>query len=230
MRKKNTSPSRDDQSARLRVLAAATRIFTQKGYAATSVREIVEAAGVTKPILYYYFGNKEGIYLEILEDVSHKYNQLMEDGLRFEGSAHENILKFGSLFYRAFAEHLPEARLIHSIFYGPQQGAPPFDFDSFHMKFRQAVKRLVNRAVQTGAFKSYQAELLEWTILAIINFANETQMVNSNQSVGEGGLERMLRMILRGASQPAKQGVRVYHSGKLGSRQEGRRKNAGQKI
>jgi len=35
---------------------------------ATSVREIVEAAGVTKPVLYYYFQSKEGIYLAILEE------------------------------------------------------------------------------------------------------------------------------------------------------------------
>lgn len=37
----------------------ALRLFALKGYTATSVSEIVEAAGVTKPMLYYYYGSKE---------------------------------------------------------------------------------------------------------------------------------------------------------------------------
>jgi AcrR family transcriptional regulator len=35
----------------------------KKGYTATSVRKIVEEAGVSKPSLYYYFGNKEELDL-----------------------------------------------------------------------------------------------------------------------------------------------------------------------
>ena len=36
------------------------------GFDATSVREIVEAAGVAKPTLYYYFGSKEGLAQALL--------------------------------------------------------------------------------------------------------------------------------------------------------------------
>jgi AcrR family transcriptional regulator len=44
--------------------------FARKGYDRTSVQEIVAAAGVTKPVLYYYFRNKEGLYLELLREPS----------------------------------------------------------------------------------------------------------------------------------------------------------------
>ena len=37
------------------IARAAARLFAERGYDATSVREIVEAAGVAKPTLYYYF-------------------------------------------------------------------------------------------------------------------------------------------------------------------------------
>ncbi len=43
------------------ILRVAARLFATRGFEATSVREIVEAAGVTKPTLYYYFGSKEGL-------------------------------------------------------------------------------------------------------------------------------------------------------------------------
>ncbi|MEA2040283.1 MAG: TetR/AcrR family transcriptional regulator, partial [Thermodesulfobacteriota bacterium] len=51
----------DNGSVRARLLVAGTTIFAEKGYASTTVREIVARAGVSKPVLYYYFKNKEGI-------------------------------------------------------------------------------------------------------------------------------------------------------------------------
>jgi len=52
-----------NDSVQDRIIAEATRLFGQKGYGSTSVRELVEAAGVTKPTLYYHFGSKEGLFV-----------------------------------------------------------------------------------------------------------------------------------------------------------------------
>ncbi len=43
------------------LLDCALALFSQRGYDAVSVREIVEAAGVTKPTLYHYFSSKRGL-------------------------------------------------------------------------------------------------------------------------------------------------------------------------
>jgi AcrR family transcriptional regulator len=48
------------------IATVAARLFAARGYDATSVREIVEAAGVTKPTLYYHFGSKEGLAQALL--------------------------------------------------------------------------------------------------------------------------------------------------------------------
>ena len=56
MRMKDTKTTEAAQlNARERLLETATDIFAKKGYAGTSVREIVNRAGVSKPVLYYYF-------------------------------------------------------------------------------------------------------------------------------------------------------------------------------
>src|SRR5438093_777895 len=44
----------------------AARLFATRGYDATPVRAIAEAAGVTKPTLYYHFGSKEGLAQALL--------------------------------------------------------------------------------------------------------------------------------------------------------------------
>ena len=52
------------------IARAAARLFAERGYDATSVREIVEAAGVAKPTLYYYFRSKEGLRRRFLQFLS----------------------------------------------------------------------------------------------------------------------------------------------------------------
>jgi AcrR family transcriptional regulator len=44
------------------LLDLAERAFAERGYHAVSMQEIASAAGVTKPIIYSYFGSKEGLY------------------------------------------------------------------------------------------------------------------------------------------------------------------------
>ncbi|MEW6332658.1 MAG: helix-turn-helix domain-containing protein, partial [Thermodesulfobacteriota bacterium] len=64
--KTGVSDSRPEGQMREKLLRAALTLFTRRGYSATTVRELVAAAGVTKPVLYYYFGSKEGLFLELM--------------------------------------------------------------------------------------------------------------------------------------------------------------------
>ena len=48
-------------------VAAAHALFAERGYAAVTMDGVAAAVGVTKPLLYNYFGNKEQLYLACLE-------------------------------------------------------------------------------------------------------------------------------------------------------------------
>ena len=48
-------------------VAAAHALFAERGYAAATMDDVAAAVGVTKPLLYNYFGNKEHLYLACLE-------------------------------------------------------------------------------------------------------------------------------------------------------------------
>jgi AcrR family transcriptional regulator len=56
----------DERSTADEIAAAAADLFARKGFAATSIREIAEAVGVTKPTLYYHFESKEGLIQHIV--------------------------------------------------------------------------------------------------------------------------------------------------------------------
>jgi AcrR family transcriptional regulator len=48
-------------------LVAAHALFAERGYAAVTMDEVAAAVGVTKPLLYNYFGNKERVYIACME-------------------------------------------------------------------------------------------------------------------------------------------------------------------
>ena len=54
---------------RQQLLDVALRVFAEQGFHPTSMNDLAEAAGVTKPVLYQHFASKRELYLELLEDV-----------------------------------------------------------------------------------------------------------------------------------------------------------------
>jgi AcrR family transcriptional regulator len=53
--------------SRERILAAATELFSTRGYAGAGVDRLAERSGIAKTAIYYHFGNKEGLLAAVLE-------------------------------------------------------------------------------------------------------------------------------------------------------------------
>jgi AcrR family transcriptional regulator len=60
--------ARDASRTQAEILEAATREFAESGYAGARVDDIAAKTRTTKRMIYYYFGGKEGLYLQVLEN------------------------------------------------------------------------------------------------------------------------------------------------------------------
>ena len=58
------------EETRRRILETALDLFAAQGYEGASTRQIAEGAGVNLPAIQYYFGNKEGLYRAVIEDIT----------------------------------------------------------------------------------------------------------------------------------------------------------------
>src|SRR5437870_4785001 len=58
--------TRDPERTRARILAAAFKEFAAQGFAGARVDRIARRAGINKRMLYHYFGDKEGLFREVL--------------------------------------------------------------------------------------------------------------------------------------------------------------------
>ncbi len=63
----NKKKLQSEQTKR-KVADAAKALFSQKGYKATSIEEIVEATGSSKGNIYYHFKSKEGLFLYLIDE------------------------------------------------------------------------------------------------------------------------------------------------------------------
>ena len=60
------------------ILHEAGELFMERGFQATSTREIAEKAEITQPNLYYHFKTKEDIYIAVLEELSSEVKETLD--------------------------------------------------------------------------------------------------------------------------------------------------------
>ncbi|HPW55906.1 MAG: TetR/AcrR family transcriptional regulator [Thermoanaerobaculaceae bacterium] len=193
-----------DESVRRRLLNAAISIFNQKGYAATSVREIVEAAGVTKPALYYYFQSKEGIYLAILEEAHREFARCLEVCRQATGGVRERLSELLCTVHERMRENRGVVRLIYAVFYGPPQGAPPFDFERFHTALWNAIRALVGECIERGEMREGDTDVFTLALLGAANVCMEVELAHPEIQLSAETVRHVIDTVFEGlAPRPA---------------------------
>ncbi|HEX6798682.1 MAG TPA: TetR family transcriptional regulator [Ktedonobacterales bacterium] len=72
-------PKQADPLARRQILAAATDVFSRKGYAGTTLDDITAAANLSKGAIYWYFDSKAELFNTILGERSSVFLELLDD-------------------------------------------------------------------------------------------------------------------------------------------------------
>lgn len=98
------------------ILEAATLLFSEKGYDAVGVSEIVAAAGVTKPTMYYFFQSKEGVLKEILEEKYGGFIQHLKNTSFYQPNLHNYYEDVYPVFKKIVMTYFTFAKQ-NSVFY-----------------------------------------------------------------------------------------------------------------
>jgi AcrR family transcriptional regulator len=94
---------------RAQLLALGTRLFSSRSYEDISIDDVAEQAGISKGLLYHYFGGKKEFYVEVLRATSEELRRLTEpdpslspgDRLRGAVNAHLNYVQENKAVYAA---------------------------------------------------------------------------------------------------------------------------------
>lgn len=103
--------SRDDRMEQ--TLRAAHALFAERGYQAVTMDEIASAVGVTKPLLYNYFGNKERLYLACMEEAGDALTTTIADAVESAANPGDAL----GAGVRAFFAFLDEDRAAWAVLF-----------------------------------------------------------------------------------------------------------------
>ncbi len=136
-----------------RILEQALTFFSQRGYAATSVREICDAAGITKPTLYYFFGSKEGLYRALVDGALQKFRGELPDILAEPGTVRQKLERVAWNHFKNAREQKDLMRFIFSLVHGLGSDAPATDFMGFYKDICDLLARMLDDAVERGELR-----------------------------------------------------------------------------
>jgi AcrR family transcriptional regulator len=106
---------------RQQILQQALTLFAARGYDAVGVQEICTAAGVTKPTLYHYFGNKRGLLSALVSERSAPLLARLAAATDYHGDLPRSLEQV-VLVYFAFAGAEPVLyRLMLALWFAPPQ-------------------------------------------------------------------------------------------------------------
>ena len=183
---------------RERLLEAALRLFASKGYAATSVRDIVSAAGVTAPSLYHHFGNKEGLFLAIVRASQLRVEAVQREVLAGGGTAAVRIVRLSRAYVALRLEFADFAWAVVRIVAGPRKAAPRFDFRALGLKKIRQFERLVEEGVASGEFGPCTPRHVALALAGAIEMASRLHLLHSSAGGSDGALDGMVAVILSG--------------------------------
>jgi len=104
----------------------ALEIFSRKGYHAASIRDIVEAAGVTAPTLYYHYGSKEGLYSHLLDQAIDRLRQRIDAARAAGRGIRSQLVTIVQGHIEALLQRPAEVRFLHrAILSTVLQGSSP---------------------------------------------------------------------------------------------------------
>ncbi len=159
----------DLQETRTKVLIAAADLFAAHGYYHVSVREICEAAGVSKPVLYYYFKDKDDLLLSLLVEVHSRLQQLFDSNIKPEESFEKNL---DGLYqaYSTFALEYPYLiKLSTLIFFSPLPEKIKMIRIEKSNELKESIKTVFQKGSKEGILKNEQeGEMMALSLLGPI--------------------------------------------------------------
>ncbi len=162
---------RDPEGNRKSILAAATTEFSEKGFGGASVNKIAERANTSKRMLYHYYGNKEALFLAVLEatyaDIR-KAERELDLELADPKESITRLVTFTWDYYRENphflallneenlhrAEHLKRSKRIQSL----------------HSPFVEMLRRILEKGEQEGVFRGGVDPVQLYITIASVNY------------------------------------------------------------
>jgi len=164
-------------STALKLIDAAAHLFMQRGYRAVSISDILRAAKVTKPTLYYYFPDKEELYVQMCLRVTERMGAELRAAREQPLPIEERLSQLAAVLLRT-----PDMDM-GLMFHEMEEHLNPTNQrrlgQAFHNHVFAQIEQVMREEHSTGALGSQSPAALTWIFLRLaLAFHHEPQRQN----------------------------------------------------
>lgn len=132
------------------ILRSAMRSFARKGYAATTMRSIAAEAGVTAPMVSYYFKSKENLFLRIAEIVMSSVEAEVRRAVEVPRPFHQRIEAIARAHVDLVERSPAAVEFMLAMLYGPREGQPEPDLDRMYAPTGRMLAETFEQGIRDG--------------------------------------------------------------------------------
>lgn len=151
------------------LLDCALKLFSSRGYDAVGVRDIVAASGVSKPTLYHYFGNKQGLLETLLNEYFCPFFCQLKQAAKYEGDLPLSIYHVISTCFKFAKQHPGFYRMQLSMIYAPEESAAAKAMYQINQKLHLIIEELFIAAAKDHGNMKCRHQAYAATLLGTIN-------------------------------------------------------------
>ncbi len=150
-----------------KLILCGEKLFSQKGYDATSISDICEMAGVSKGAFFHYFSTKEAFFLEILDrwlfDLSVKIDGYLKDKEKISSG----IIGMSEIFREIFKESKEKFFLFLEFL---RQGIKDKEIlkklGKYFKKYKSYFSFLIEKGKKQGSFKDVDSNIISCILIS----------------------------------------------------------------
>lgn len=175
----------------------AGRMFRERGYSATSMRELAKAVGIEAPSLYNHFASKEALLSDICFGMAEAFFTAFKSATEEQEQDAATALKAAMQAHlKTIASHLELSEVFFREW--PRLSEPELSrFRQLRSRYEAGYRRLLREGMQSGEFQKLNDKVAVFTMLSALNASGD--LLRSRASLDADELSRqMSRLLLKG--------------------------------
>lgn len=174
----------------------AHRMFKDKGYAATSMRDLAKAVGIEAASLYNHISSKEEILNEICFDIAAQFFQAFEKAVTTEKTPSKKLKAAIHAHIGVIVNNLDASTVFfHEWIFLKEPDLAKFK--KLRFQYEQSFRDIIEKGIEKGDFKDMNVKLVSFTIFSALNATYDLYKTNERLSQDEIA-ESISNLLLKG--------------------------------
>lgn len=181
------------QQTRQKLLESAEAVFGEKGYDRASITEITQRAGVAQGTFYVYFSDKKAIFVELVQELSHRLRREIAEAV----SGLSDRIEIERTGFRTFFTFIHKHRNLYKIV----RQAEFVDEELFRWYYRrlaQGYTQGLAQAMEEGQIRRLDPECLAYCLMGIGDFLGMYWVLWDGEVLPEEAFENVMAFICYG--------------------------------